>query len=140
MYARARQSMDVALRVLVLMLAVAAFACDRDPSSITQDPVRATTASAPAAPSSAKLEPITLVVIDRTACARLGVNIDDVVAGLKAAKITIVETRASTENDAPATVVEVAGVHDPAALMATRLGETTPIVLGQVARFEVRRR
>lgn len=132
--------MDVALRLNVLVLAVAALACGREPASITQEPERRTSASAPATASAAKLGPVELVVIDRTACARLGVSIDDVISGLRAAKVTVVETRASREFDAPATVIEVAGVHDPAALMTTRLGETTPIVLAQVARFEVRRR
>ena len=118
MYARARQLMEVALRVIALVLALAALSCDREPASITLEPVPRTSASAqPATAPSAKLKPIELVVIDRTACARLGVSIDDVVAGLKAAKITVVETRASTEDGAPATVVEVAGVDDPATLM-----------------------
>jgi hypothetical protein len=132
--------MNRAARAMMPALSLLLVRCDREPEGITRAPERATTASVAAATASAKREPVEIVVIDRTACARLGVSVDDVLAALKAAKLTVGEPRAATEDGLAASIVEVKGVRDPAELMAMRLGETGAIVVAQVARFEVRRR
>ncbi len=122
----------------VLLLSVAACERESESNDVGPDRVPPSRASASSRPTP-KPERVQLLLIDRSACARLGVNLDDVIDLLKSAKVTVGEPRTSTEYDAPATVVEVAGVDDLAALMAMRLGKTTPVVLAQVARFEVRR-
>lgn len=126
--------------VIAFAVWIAICGCDREPprTDIQAEPAAKTPPRASSSPSPPKPDRANFVIIDRTTCARLGVSIDDVLAALRSAKITIIDVSASTEGDTPTTIVRVDDVAEPAVLMATRIGDAMPTTLAQVARLEVR--